>query len=92
MWNAFTAAGYEFERTDAQGLYSLCEEVSEDELRPGDLVFFTGTYETDSTVTHVGIYVGDNMMLHAGDPIQYTSLDTEYWQNHLYAFGRLVQD
>ena len=92
VWNAFTAAGYEFERTDAQGLYSLCEEVSEDELRPGDLVFFTGTYETDSTVTHVGIYVGDNMMLHAGDPIQYTSLDTEYWQNHLYAFGRLVQD
>ena len=89
VWNAFTAAGYEFERTDAQGLYSLCEEVSEDELRPGDLVFFTGTYETDSKVTHVGIYVGDNMMLHAGDPIQYTSLDTEYWQNHLYAFGRI---
>lgn len=89
VWNALCAAGYELERTDAQGLYSLCEEVSEDELKPGDLVFFAGTYETDSTVTHAGIYVGDNMMLHAGDPVQYTNLDSDYWQSHLYAYGRI---
>ena len=89
VWNALCAAGYNLERTDAQGLYSLCEEVSGEELRPGDLVFFTGTYDTDSTVTHVGIYVGDNMMLHAGDPVQYTSLDSDYWQSHLYAYGRI---
>ena len=90
VWNALSAAGYELERTDAQGLYRLCTEVDEDELQPGDLVFFTGTYETDSTVTHVGIYVGDNMMLHAGDPVQYTNLESDYWQSHLYAYGRMT--
>ena len=89
VWNALCAAGFELERTDAQGLYELCEEVDESELQPGDLVFFTETYETDCTVTHVGIYVGDNMMLHAGDPVQYTSLEGDYWQTHLYAYGRI---
>ena len=89
VWNALCAAGFELERTDAQGLYELCEEVDESELQPGDLVFFTETYETDLTVTHVGIYVGDNMMLHAGDPVQYTSLEGDYWQTHLYAYGRI---
>ena len=87
--DALCAAGFELERTDAQGLYELCEEVDESELQPGDLVFFTETYETDLTVTHVGIYVGDNMMLHAGDPVQYTSLEGDYWQTHLYAYGRI---
>ena len=55
--------------------------------QPGDLVFFVGTYDTPG-VSHVGIYVGDNMMLHCGDPISYTNLNTSYWQSHLYAYGR----
>ena len=57
------------------------------ELQPGDLVFFVGTYDTPG-VSHVGFYVGDGMLLHCGDPIQYTSLNTNYWQSHLYAYGR----
>lgn len=57
--------------------------------KPGDLVFFTGTYDCADTVSHVGIYAGDGKMLHCGDPIQYTSIDTSYWQAHFYAFGRL---
>ena len=55
--------------------------------QPGDLVFFVGTYDT-SGVSHVGIYVGDGMMLHCGDPIQYSNLNTSYWQSHFYAYGR----
>ena len=55
--------------------------------QPGDLVFFVGTYDT-SGISHVGIYVGDNMMLHCGDPISYTNLNTSYWQSHFYAYGR----
>lgn len=55
--------------------------------QPGDLVFFVGTYDTPG-VSHVGIYVGDNMMLHCGDPISYTNLNTSYWQSHFYAYGR----
>ena len=57
------------------------------ELQPGDLVFFVGTYDTTG-VSHVGIYVGDGMMLHCGDPIQYSNLNTSYWQSHFYAYGR----
>ena len=57
------------------------------EPRPGDLVFFVGTYDTPG-VSHVGFYVGDGMLLHCGDPIQYTSLNSNYWQSHLYAYGR----
>ena len=56
--------------------------------RPGDLVFFTGTYDTPG-VSHVGIYVGDGWMLHCGDPIGYANLNTSYWQSHFYAYGRL---
>ena len=58
------------------------------ELQPGDLVFFQGTYDT-AGASHVGIYVGNNMMLHCGDPIQYTSLNSSYWQSHFLAYGRL---
>ena len=57
------------------------------DLQAGDLVFFVGTYDTPG-VSHVGIYVGDNMMLHCGDPISYTNLNTSYWQSHFYAYGR----
>ena len=72
-------------RLGAQGLYNISTPVSEP--RPGDLVFFVGTYDTPG-VSHVGFYVGDGMLLHCGDPIQYTSLNTNYWQSHLYAYGR----
>ena len=72
-------------RLGAQGLYNISTPVSDPQ--PGDLVFFVGTYDT-SGISHVGIYVGDNMMLHCGDPISYTNLNTSYWQSHLYAYGR----
>ena len=72
-------------RLGAQGLYNISTPVSEPQ--PGDLVFFVGTYDTPG-VSHVGFYVGDGMLLHCGDPIQYTSLNTNYWQSHLYAYGR----
>lgn len=74
-------------RLGAQGLYNVCSTVSSADAKPGDLVFFVGTYDTPG-VSHVGIYVGDNVMLHCGDPIQYTSINTSYWQSHFYAFGR----
>lgn len=74
-------------RLGAQGLYNVCSPVSSADAKPGDLVFFVGTYDTPG-VSHVGIYVGDNVMLHCGDPIQYTSISTSYWQSHFYAFGR----
>lgn len=73
-------------RLGAQGLYNISTPVSDPQ--PGDLVFFVGTYDT-SGISHVGIYVGDNMMLHCGDPISYTNLNTSYWQSHFYAYGRL---
>ena len=72
-------------RLGAQGLYNICTPVSDPQ--PGDLVFFVGTYDTPG-VSHVGIYVGDQVMLHCGDPIQYTSIASSYWQNHFYAYGR----
>ena len=78
-------------RLGAQGLYNISTRVSNPQ--PGDLVFFTGTYDTPG-VSHVGIYVGEDgdgspVMLHCGDPIQYAKLDTSYWQSHFYAYGRL---
>ena len=72
-------------RLGPQGLYTISSPVSDPQ--PGDLVFFVGTYDT-SGISHVGIYVGDNMMLHCGDPISYTNLNTNYWQSHFYAYGR----
>ena len=74
-------------RLGAQGLCNVCTPVSRDNARPGDLVFFKGTYDTPG-VSHVGIYVGNGVMLHCGDPIQYTSINTSYWQEHFYTFGR----
>ena len=74
-------------RLGAQGLYNISTPVSNPQ--PGDLVFFVGTYDTPG-VSHVGIYVGDGMMLHCGDPIQYSSLNTSYWQSHFYAYGRVL--
>lgn len=75
-------------RLGAQGLYNYCTPVSPSEAKPGDLIFFKGTYDTPG-VSHVGIYVGGGMMLHCGSPIQYTSIETNYWQSHFYSYGRL---
>ena len=72
-------------RLGAQGLYNISTPVSAPQ--PGDLVFFVGTYDT-SGISDVGIYVGDGMMLHCGDPISYTNLNTSYWQSHFYAYAR----
>jgi cell wall-associated NlpC family hydrolase len=81
-------AGWNVGRLGAQGLYNICTPVSSANAQPGDLVFFVGTYDTPG-VSHVGIYVGDGVMLHCGDPIKYSNIETSYWQSHLYAFGRL---
>lgn len=82
----YNQCGWDFGRLGAQGLYNISTRVSSP--RPGDLVFFTGTYDTPG-ISHVGIYVGDGWMLHCGDPIGYTNLNTSYWQSHFYAYGRL---
>ena len=74
-------------RLGAQWLYNVCTPVSKANAQPGDLIFFVGTYDTPG-VSHVGIYVGDGVMIHCGDPIQYTSINSSYWQQHFYAFGR----
>ena len=82
----YNQCGWSFGRLGAQGLYNICSRTSNP--RPGDLVFFVGTYDT-AGVSHVGIYVGDGWMLHCGDPISYANLNSSYWQSHLYAYGRL---
>ena len=82
----YNQCGWDFGRLGAQGLYNISSRTSSP--RPGDLVFFTGTYNTPG-VSHVGIYVGDGWMLHCGDPIGYANLNTSYWQSHFYAYGRL---
>ncbi|GHU58608.1 peptidase M24 [Clostridia bacterium] len=76
-------------RLGATDLYYNCTPISPGEAKPGDLVFFQGTYSTPKPITHVGIYVGNGRMLHCGDPIQYTSMETSYWQQHFFAFGRI---
>jgi murein DD-endopeptidase MepM/ murein hydrolase activator NlpD len=76
-------------RTTAQGLYNLCTPVSAADAQPGDLIFFTGTYSTTSACSHVGLYVGGGQMIHCGNPINYASINTSYWQSHFYSFGRL---
>lgn len=80
--------GWDVGRLTANGLRNICSYVSPANAKPGDLIFFEKTYDT-SGASHVGIYVGNNMMIHCGDPIQYTSIDTNYWQQHFLQFGRL---
>ena len=75
--------------TNAQGLYNASTPVSRENAQPGDLIFFKGTYSTNNTVTHVGIYIGNGQMIHAGKPVQYASIDTRYWTEHFYSFGRI---
>lgn len=81
-------SGWDVGRLGAQGLCNICTPVSSDNVKPGDLVFFTGTYDTPG-VSHVGIYVGNNMMIHCGDPISYANLNSSYWQSYFYRYGRL---
>lgn len=81
-------SGWSVGRTSAQGLYNICTPVSRGSVRPGDLVFFKGTYDTPG-ISHVGIYVGNNQMIHCGDPISYTNINTQYWQSHFYTYARL---
>ena len=82
----YNQCGWDFGRLGAQGLYNISARTSSP--KPGDLVFFTGTYDTPG-ISHVGIYVGDGWMLHCGDPISYANLNTSYWQSHFYAYGKL---
>ena len=80
--------GWSYGRLTAEGLRQVCAIIPRSEAKPGDLIFFQGTYNT-SGASHVGIYVGNGMMIHCGNPIQYASMETSYWQQHFYCFGRL---
>ena len=80
--------GWNVGRLTADGLKNICAIIPRSEAKPGDLIFFQGTYNTTGA-SHVAIYVGNNMMIHCGNPIQYASIDTAYWQAHFYCFGRL---
>ena len=80
--------GWNVGRITAEGLRNRCTYVSPEEAKPGDLIFFQGTYNT-SGASHVAIYVGNDMMIHCGDPIQYTTINSNYWRQHFYCFGRI---
>lgn len=81
--------GWSIGRQTASGLLNYVTYVSPAEAQPGDIIFFEKTYDCDGPASHVGIYVGDGMMIHCGKPIQYTSINTPYWQEHFLCFGRL---
>ena len=86
----FTNSGvHNLPRTTAQGIYEQCTPVSAADAKAGDIIFFTGTYNSGVPVSHVGIYCGNGVMIHCGDPIGYASINSSYWQSHFYAFGRL---
>ena len=81
-------SGWDVGRTTANGLWQQSAKVSEHEAKPGDLVFFQGTYDAPGA-SHVGLYVGDGMMISAGDPIKYSNIHSSYWDDHLLGFGRI---
>ena len=81
-------AGISLPRT-AQAQYDATQHISLSEAKAGDLIFFHSTYNSGTYITHVGIYVGNNRMYHAGDPIGYTDLTSSYWQQHLAGAGRI---
>jgi hypothetical protein len=87
----FTNSGvYNTGRLGAKGLRSLCRNVSVDQAQPGDIVFFEGTMGEDvAGITHCGIYVGNNMMIHCGSPIGYANLNDSYWKKHFHSYGRV---
>ena len=88
-WSVTKSGVKNLPRTTAQGIYDQCIKISPSEAKRGDIIFFQGTYDSGSPVTHVGFYAGDGKMLHCGNPIQYTSTKTAYWTSHFYAYGRL---
>ena len=87
----YTESGvYNTGRLGATGLYGICKKITPEQAQPGDLVFFEGTMgDATDGITHVGIYVGGNHMLHCGSPIGYADLTESYWRKHFYAFGRV---
>ena len=86
----FTNSGvHNLPRTTAQGIYDQCTPVPASDAKAGDIIFFTGTYNSAGAVSHVGIYCGNGTMIHCGDPISYASINSPYWQSHFYAFGRI---
>ena len=82
-------SGWNVGRMTANGLFNYCTPVSSTNAKPGDLIFFQGTYDT-AGASHVGLYVGGGMMIHCGDPISYANINTSYWQSHYLTFGRLT--
>ncbi len=86
-------SGWSYGRLGVMGLEDICTPVSAANAKPGDLVFFIGTYDAPypNRPTHVGIYVGGGRMIHCGDPISYANINTPYWQEHFYGFGRLPE-
>ena len=88
-WVLNQSGVYSISRTTAQGIFNQCAIIPPSEARPGDIIFFTGTYASSGAVSHVGIYVGNGMMIHCGNPIQYASVNSTYWAEHFYAYGRL---
>jgi len=88
-WVLDKSGVYPMSRTTAQGIFNQCAKIPPSEARPGDIIFFTGTYDSPGPVSHVGIYVGNGMMIHCGNPISYTSIETSYWQSHFYSYGRV---
>lgn len=80
--------GWNVGRQTAEGLRGCCDIIQRSQAKPGDLIFFQGTYDTPGA-SHVGIYVGNGMMIHCGNPISYASIETSYWQQHFYCFGRI---
>ena len=88
----FAASGVrDVGRLGATSLYGRCTPIAPQEARPGDLIFFEGTISGEEGITHVGLYVGGNHMLHCGSPIGYADLTDSYWQNHFYGYGRLYE-
>lgn len=86
----YTKSGvYQLPRTTASGIYDQCVVIAREDAKPGDLVFFTGTYASPGPISHIGIYVGNGKMLHCGSPIGYADLNTAYWRSHFYAYARL---
>lgn len=79
---------YSMPRLGAQSIFNITTPVTAENAKPGDLIFFQGTYSSPYPVSHVGIYVGGGKMIHCGDPVSYERIDTPYWQKHFYAFGR----
>lgn len=84
-------SGWSVGRLGAQALFNLCTPVSREDARPGDLIFFTKTFSCNTPVSHVGIYVGNGQMIHCGDPIQYADINSSYWTQHFYSFGRMPE-